>query len=126
MRTRLLDSHRSLCAQAPHSAWDADKLASLVEAMEAGESIPAIVCIQGMDDYDQVFALTGSHRLASADAAGVDLPVWLIKATNVWESAVLEMVRLAGDGEFDVKVELLRRLAVRKNWKRIASALEGQ
>src|SRR5690348_2748995 len=65
--------------QPPHEAYDGDKLADLVTSMRAnGWQGAPVVTIAGRDhgwgEGDPI-AVTGSHRIAAAQQAGIDIPV---------------------------------------------------
>lgn len=71
--------------QPPHAVQDSAKLSALVATMTAsGWQGRAILAYQHGDD---VMALTGSHRIAAARAAGLDeVPVLLIADQTVVDS----------------------------------------
>lgn len=56
-----------------HEVRDSQKLAELTASMQANGWIgaPIIAILGGQDDR----AITGSHRIAAADAADIDVPV---------------------------------------------------
>ena len=55
--------------RAPHRATDESKLAALVAAYSTGETVPPVIVAP--NGYE---AITGSHRIAAAEIAGVDVP----------------------------------------------------
>lgn len=64
------DPHR---IEPPHFPEDDDKLAQLTESMRRDGWIGAEVVVIDRDDADP-WAITGSHRIAAAREAGVDVP----------------------------------------------------
>ena len=65
----------------PHDAREADKLESLVESMSLhGWQGRPILIAEYCDTY---CALTGTHRLAAAEQAGIDVPV-VITTVDDW------------------------------------------
>jgi hypothetical protein len=109
---------------APHAVRDEAKLANLVEAFEAGEAVSPVVVLRLGDDDSYPRAITGSHRIAAANKAGVDVPTICIQATNAWERGVLSWV--LSTGNFEDKVSLVRRMATRRGWRKTIAALEDQ
>ena len=109
---------------APHAVRDEAKLANLVEAFEAGETVsPVVVLKLGADDsYPK--AITGSHRIAAASLADVTVPSIVLTATNAWERGVLSWI--LSTGNFEDKVNLVRRMAMRRGWRKTIAALEDQ
>jgi len=59
--------------QAPHRATDESKLAALVAAYSTGETVPPVIV-----EPNGYQAITGSHRIAAAEIAGVDVPAIVI------------------------------------------------
>jgi len=55
--------------RAPHRATDESKLAALVAAYSTGETVPPVIVAP--NGYE---AITGSHRIAAAEIAGVYVP----------------------------------------------------
>ncbi len=59
--------------QAPHRATDDSKLAALVAAYSTGETVPPVIV-----EPNGFVAITGSHRIAAAEIADVDVPMLIL------------------------------------------------
>lgn len=74
----------------PHDTRDADKLSILIAGMIADGWVgrPVLV-IDGVNDLHR--ALTGSHRVAAAQAADIAVPVLMIAQDELTEEIVEEL-----------------------------------
>ena len=105
--------------QAPHRASDGDKLVSLVAAYRAGETVPPVIVAP--NGYE---AITGSHRIAAAEIAGVDVPA--IVLTEAEYTAACEYLGIDSLGDAVDHEEQCRAIYHTTDRAEVKAALQDQ
>lgn len=67
---------------APSHLTDAAKVSALVDAIQSGSGIPAILVVA--DDGNGALVLDGHHRAAAANELGVSIPANVIDYDEFW------------------------------------------
>jgi len=93
-----------------HDVIDANKLDSIVESMNSNGWIGRPILALNCGDYLQ--ALTGSHRIAAAERAGVEVKVYTIDQTvyNGENDNEVELYTQLVDGDDDERLSAISEL----------------
>lgn len=73
--------NRDMRYTAPHEVSGEAKLAAIVSALEAGQTIPPIAVLTNG------YAVSGSHRIAACEIAGVDCPAVVVSDEDATAAA---------------------------------------
>ena len=105
--------------QAPHRATDESKLAALVAAYSAGETVPPVIV-----EPNGYQAITGSHRIAAAEIADVEVPMIIL--TEADYTAACEYLGIDSLGDAVDHEEQCRAIYQTTDRAEVKAALQDQ